>query len=86
MVFVYPAARCVALLAALHSHRLAAKRLPPVYSYPGAETAVLVLVEAVKNGGEQVELLAPFFIHAVRNGDYSQAMHDLYEENSCSPR
>ena len=87
VVFIYPAARTIALLAALHSHRLAAKRLQPVYSYPGAETVVLVLVEAMKNGGDQVDLLAPFFIHAVRNGAYSQAMRDLYEENpSCSPR
>ena len=86
VVFVYPARRSNTLLAALHEQRLTPKRLQPVYSYPGAESASLVLVEAVKNGGEQVEILAPFYIYERRNGSYSPAMLALYQEEQCWPR
>jgi tRNA1(Val) A37 N6-methylase TrmN6 len=84
--FVYPARRSNTLLLALHEYRLTPKRLQAVYSYPGAESACLVLVEAVKNGGEQIEILAPFFIYARRNGNYTPAMHALYEVEPCWPR
>ena len=80
VVFVYPAARCSTLLAALQGQRLTLKRLQPVYSYPGTQNARLVLVEATKNGGEQCELLAPFYIYERQNGDYSPAMHALYSK------
>lgn len=86
VVFVYPARRSATLLAALQVQRLTPKRLQPVYSYPGSGSARLVLVEAVKNGGEQVEILAPFFIYACKNGGYSPAMQSLYAEAPCSPR
>ncbi len=86
MVFVYPARRSNTLLLALHEYRLTPKRLQAVYSYPGAESACLVLVEAVKNGGEQIEILAPFFIYERRNGNYTPAMHALYEVEPCWPR
>lgn len=84
--FIYPARRCNTLLAALHGHRLTPKRLQPVYSYPGAAGACLVLLEAVKNGGEQLDILAPFFIYQRRNGTYTPAMQALYEEDECLPR
>lgn len=80
VVFVYPARRLNALAAALHAHRLTPKRLQPIYSYPGAESARLVLVEAIKNGGEQIEILAPWYIYASKNGDYAPAMLALYRE------
>ena len=86
VVFVYPARRSNILLAALHEQRLTPKRLQPVYSYPGAESARLVLVEAVKNGGEQFEILAPLYIYECRNGSYSPAMLALYQEEQCWPR
>lgn len=83
VVCVYPARRCNTLMAALHSQRLTPKRLQPVYSYPAAASACLVLIEAVKNGGEQMDLLAPFFIYQRRNGPYSPAMQAFYEEGGC---
>lgn len=86
VVFVYPAARLPTLLIALLHHRLTLKRLQPVYSYPGAASARLVLVEATKNGGEQSEILAPFYIYARKNGDYTPDMLALYRENPCWPR
>ena len=78
VVFVYPAGRSASLLFLLHRYRLTPKRLQPIYSYPGMENARLVLVEAVKNGGEQMELLAPFYIYASRQGGYDLAMQALY--------
>ena len=79
-VFVYPARRTITLLAALDANNLAVKRLQLVYSYPGVdESARLVLVEAVKNGGEDVELMAPWYIYERKNGEYTAAMRRLYE-------
>lgn len=86
VVFIYPARYCNALLTALHSLRLTPKRLQAIYSYPGAPRACLVLIEAVKNGGEQMDICAPFFIYECRNGQYSQAMQALYKEDGCLPR
>lgn len=80
VVFVYPATGLPALLSALHSHHLVPKRLQLVYSYPDASVpAKLVLVEAIKNGGEGVRILAPFYIYEQRLGAYSQEMQRLYE-------
>ncbi len=79
VVFVYPAVRCNPLLTALQRNRLTLKRLQPVYSYPGTASARLVLVEAVKNGGEQCEILAPFYIYERRYGEYTPAMRQFYQ-------
>jgi tRNA1Val (adenine37-N6)-methyltransferase len=78
VVFVYPAVRCNTLLSALQQHRLTPKRLQPIYSYPGTASARLILVEAVKNGGEQCDILAPFYIYERKNGEYAPAMLALY--------
>ena len=78
VVFVYPAGRCSALLAALAHNRLVLKRLQPVYSYPEAVEAKLILAEAIKNGGEHCELMAPFYLYERKHGRYSQAMQALY--------
>jgi tRNA1(Val) A37 N6-methylase TrmN6 len=86
VIVVYPARRSATLLATLQAQRLTPKRLQPVYSYPEAEQACLVLVEARKNGGEQVEILAPFFLYNEKNGGYTSAMQAIYQEAPCSPR
>ncbi|MGD9950804.1 MAG: tRNA1(Val) (adenine(37)-N6)-methyltransferase [Desulfobulbus sp.] len=86
VVFIYPARRGATLLQILFHHRLTPKRMQPIYSYPGPNSARLLLVEAVKNGGEQLEILAPFYIYQQQNGAYSQAMQALYQENSCLPK
>jgi len=79
-VFVYPAAGLTALLYALHQDRLVPKRLQTIYSYPGDDNhARLVLVEAVKNGGEGLQILPPFYIYEYRLGPYSKMMQRLYE-------
>ncbi len=79
VVFVYPAARTAALFASLKNRGLEPKRLQPVYSYPGDRQARLILVEALKNGGEGLQIMAPFFIYTEKNGHYSAEMQKLYE-------
>nr|WP_320012690.1 methyltransferase [uncultured Desulfobulbus sp.] len=87
VVFIYPARRGASLLHSLMQHRLTPKRLQPIYSYPEAETARLIMVEAVKNGGEQFELLAPMYIYTHKNGPYAESMSRLYKRNiECLPK
>jgi len=78
VVVVYPAKRAVSLIHALKNKRLEPKRWQPVYSYPGSDEACLVLVEAVKNGGEEMQVMAPFYIYAEKNGPYTEQMRELY--------
>lgn len=85
VVFIVPARRAADLLTLLRRQRLTPKRMQPIYSAPEAETAKLVLIEALKNGGEQFEVLAPFFIYQQLQGEYSAAMQALYSEGECSP-
>ena len=78
VVFVYPAKRAVTLINCFKNRNLEPKRMQPVYSYPGNENATLVLVEAVKNGGEEVQILPPFYIYTEKNGPYTDPMKKLY--------
>jgi len=80
VVFVYPAAGLNALLLALQQYRLVPKRLQALYSYPlDSASARLILVEAVKNGGEGLQVLPPFYIYERRLGGYSKGMQRLYD-------
>ena len=74
---VYPAARVETLLGVLRENGLAPKRLRMVHPYPGAE-AGLVLVEAVKDGGEGLAVLVPFFICQEKGGAYTVEMAAMY--------
>lgn len=75
---VYPAERAAALLAGLREAGLEPKRLQVVHSYPGA-SGKLVLVEALKGGGEELEILPPFYIYREQGGEYSAEMARCYE-------
>jgi len=75
--FVYPAARAETLLGVLRENGLAPKRLQMVHPYPGAE-AGLVLVEAVKDGGEELAVLPPIFICQEKGGAYTVEMAAMY--------
>jgi len=79
VVLVYPAVRFAYLAAVLAGRKLAMKRFQPVYSYPEDSQARLVLVEAVKNGGEECRILPPFYIYKEKNGAYSQDMERMYD-------
>ncbi len=79
VVFVYPAVRFAHLAAGLAEKKLALKRLQPVYSYPKDNQARLVLIEAVKNGGEECRILPPFYMYSKRDGAYNLQMQRIYE-------
>jgi tRNA1Val (adenine37-N6)-methyltransferase len=75
--FIYPAARGATLLHELKKQGLEPKKLQAVYSYPGSP-AVLLLVEAVKGGGEELCILEPFYVYQAAQGEYSPEMAACY--------
>lgn len=79
---VYPAEGLGSLFHLLARQQLIVKRMQLVYSYPDKSMAArLLLLEAVKNGGEGVDVRPPLYIYDRRNGDYSEAMQQLYKPN-----
>lgn len=79
---IYPAEGIGTLLPLLVKHQLTVKRMQLVYSYPDSSVeARLVLLETIKNGGEGVSVLPPFYIYNQKNGVYSEAMQQFYEPN-----
>ncbi|AGF79759.1 putative O-methyltransferase [Desulfocapsa sulfexigens DSM 10523] len=79
---VYPAEGLGDLLHLLASQQLIVKRMQLVYSYPDKSMAArLLLLEAVKNGGEGVDVRPPLYIYDRKNGDYSEAMQQFYKPN-----
>ena len=77
---IYPADRTAGLIHVLKSKNIEPKRLQVVYSYPGGK-GKLVLLEAVKNGGEELEILPPFYVYTKQDGPYTAEMSKLYEKN-----
>lgn len=78
VALVYPASRLAALLPEMRNHGLEAKRLQVVHGH-ASSPARLVLVEAVKNGGEGLDVLPPFYIYrAGGSRTFSDAMLALY--------
>jgi tRNA1Val (adenine37-N6)-methyltransferase len=75
---IYPAERLATVLTVMQEQRLTPKRLQPVYSYPQDALARLVLLEAVKNGGQGLRLLSPLYIYQSKNGPYSPALQAMY--------
>ncbi len=74
---IYPAERLANVLAMMQQKRLVPKRLQPVYSYPEADQARLVLIEAVKNGGKGLAFLPPLYIYQYKNGPYSPVIQEM---------
>ncbi len=75
---IYPAKNMIELIKLLSKHRLESKKIQFVYSYPGCNKASLVLVEAIKNGGAECQVLPPFFIYECKNGSYTEQMQQFY--------
>ncbi|WP_417916790.1 tRNA1(Val) (adenine(37)-N6)-methyltransferase [Candidatus Electronema sp. JC] len=76
---IYPAERLATVLAVMTGNKLIPKRLQPVHSYPEDGRARLVLIEAVKNGGEGLRLLPPLYIYQRRKGPYSPEVAAMYQ-------
>lgn len=77
VAFVFPASRLPFLLGAMRDVRLEPKRLQIIHSYPDGP-GKLVLVEAIKNGGEELQVLPPFFIYEAPAGNYTPAMAAMF--------
>ena len=76
-VFIYPASRGAAVISELKNVGLEPKKMLPIFSYPGC-TASLLIIEAVKQGGEELMILPPFYVYDKRDGEYSPEMAGYY--------
>ena len=81
LAMVYPSARGAGLFYELRKEGLEPKRLQVVYSFPG-DQGRLLLVEAVKGGGEELIILPPFFVFREQGGPYSDEMAACYQRTS----
>lgn len=77
VVFIYPASRGASVIAEMKNSGLEPKKMQSVFSYPGS-TASLLLIEAVKQGGEELVILEPFYIYREKDGAYSPEMAGYY--------
>jgi tRNA1(Val) A37 N6-methylase TrmN6 len=82
---IYPAERLATVLAAMLKKRLTPKRIQPVYSYPEDKQARLVMIEAMKNGGEGLNMLPPLFVYQYANGPYSLEVETMYIGSDIMP-
>jgi len=82
---VFPAESVAELLHCLVLKKMQPKRMRLVYSYPEAESATLVLVECVKNGGVGVQIMKPLYIYDKRQGDYTEEVNAMYRPNPDEP-
>jgi tRNA1Val (adenine37-N6)-methyltransferase len=80
---IYPATRMVELLYRMRVDRLEPKRLRLVYS-TDTSRGEFVLVEGVKGGGEELEVMAPLVIYGPA-GEYTAALTDIFRELSSLP-
>ncbi len=80
--FVYPADRLCEFVLSAQSVKLEIKKLQFVYSYPHeTDSARLVLIHCLKNGGAGTEILAPFYVYRKKNGEFSLEMQNFYNKN-----
>jgi tRNA1Val (adenine37-N6)-methyltransferase len=77
LAMIYPASRVADLMRGLSKYHLEPKRMQFVHSHEGNE-ARLVLVEALKEGHTQVQVLPPFFLYD-SSGNYTPAARELFE-------
>ncbi len=74
---IYPASQLVRLMVEARKQRLEPKRLRLVYSYP-QDQGRLVLLEAIKGGGAELQVLPPLFIYVSRGGPYAPEVEALF--------
>ena len=72
---IYPAVRLVHLIQELKKYDLEPKRLQMIHSNIDSN-ARLVMAEAVKNGGAQLDVQPPLFIYDM-DGEYSSQVKDM---------
>ena len=77
VAFIYPASRGASVIFELRNAGLEPKKMLSIFSYPDS-TASLLIIEAVKQGGEEMIILPPFYVYQERNGEYSHEMAEYY--------
>jgi len=80
---VFTALRLAELIYLLKKNKLEPKLLRLVYSYPGSE-AKLVLLLAVKNAKEEIRIFSPLYIYDSPKGNYTEEVKNMLgklEEN-----
>ena len=84
ITFIYPAPRCAEAISRMRREKIEPKRIRVVHSYPDSE-AQFILVEGIKEGGEELRILSPLFIY--RTGkEYSDEMKGLFRSLGSSER
>ncbi len=73
---VFPTRRLAELLSLMRTRRMEPKRMRMVHPYAG-KPASLVLIEAVKEGGTDLEILPPLVVHE-QGGEYTLEVKDIY--------
>jgi tRNA1Val (adenine37-N6)-methyltransferase len=77
---IYPAARMVELLSSMRIAGIEPKKMQIVHSF-GASRGEFVLVEGIKGGREELEVLPPLFIYS-EGGEYTEEMTCIFRELS----
>jgi tRNA1Val (adenine37-N6)-methyltransferase len=80
---IFPARRLVELLHRMRLNGLEPKRLRMVHTKALSE-GTFTLVEGVKDGGEQLEIMPPLFIYDEK-GEYTEEMKALFREIPGDP-
>jgi len=75
--FIYPAPRCTEAISRMRHEKIEPKRMRIVHSYPDSE-AQFILVEGIKEGGEELHILPPLFIYKTGK-EYSDEMNDIFK-------
>lgn len=81
---IYPATRMVELLYIMRIAGVEPKRMRMVHSH-GVTRGEFVLVEGVKNGREELEVLPPLIVYS-EDGEYTEAMKSIFRELSDSSK
>ena len=76
MYAIYPSTKIASLVAQMRSFHIEPKRFRIVYSRLGA-SASFVLVDGIKGGGEELDILPPFFIYN-KKGGYTREMNRIF--------
>ncbi len=74
---IYPAARTADVFQLLRRFHLEPKRVQFVHSRP-QDGASLLLVEALKEGKAQIQILPPFFVYKEK-GEYTRQAYELFD-------
>lgn len=77
---IYPCSRMVEVIHRMRSEKLEPKRLRMVHSKPGSR-GDFVLVEGIKEGGEELNVLPPLFVYREDEG-YSGELETLFRNLS----